>query len=471
MKTMKRIVCGMMALVAATALAEQTAVPAFTADFSRVTGPLKRLNGLNNTVPIANTSNPENDLTEEFRELEIPYTRFHDAEIENPGYGLVDVSRIFPLFHADENDPRNYCFETTDDYLKGCLATGSEIEFRLGETIEHDNKRYRVRIPADIEKWSTICLNIARHYRDGWANGYHWNIRRWAIWEEPDNYPQLLTGPDYATTTTAYLEMYEKTAKKLKAAFPDVVVCGPQTWGSGSPFIKVFLDRCQKNGVPLGALAWNNYARTPEDMFNASVELRRDLDARGLKETELAISEWHYGPPNWDWTKLRSAKYFHECPEDMTGADSAVYMLSCFARMQDSPVDRMYFYSARTGAWGLWGKYKNRFHTWYAMKAFALLAHGRDRIDVPSRPAEGVYAVGTRDAAGVGRLLVLVKDARIGAVSVDVRGAGAPTSVKVLDYARRLEEISGWTYANGRLTLPVRSAGSIGWLVTLAPKE
>jgi hypothetical protein len=39
--------------------------------------------------------------------------------------------------------------------------------------------------PRDHDHWADICINIIRHYNEGWANGFHLNLDYWHIWEEP----------------------------------------------------------------------------------------------------------------------------------------------------------------------------------------------------------------------------------------------------------------------------------------------
>ena len=87
----------------------------FTVDFSQAVGKIRPLNGLCNATPLYNSRT--RSINDKVLKLEIPYYRFHDASLENPGIELVDVCRIFPLFHADADDPRNYDFRATDDYL------------------------------------------------------------------------------------------------------------------------------------------------------------------------------------------------------------------------------------------------------------------------------------------------------------------------------------------------------------------
>ena len=145
--------------------------------------PIRPLNGLCNTLPLRGDVNEKrlNTMKAYYRALEIPETRFHDVVSENPGIDIIDISRVFPLFHLDENDPRNYNFEPTDNYLRRAREFGGRLEFRFGEKIEHQQVQYQVRPPADPEKWARICLNIARHYNSGWGNGFHWNIDRFSV--------------------------------------------------------------------------------------------------------------------------------------------------------------------------------------------------------------------------------------------------------------------------------------------------
>eukprot|EP00825_Cyclidium_porcatum_P040557 TRINITY_DN5154_c0_g1_i2.p4 TRINITY_DN5154_c0_g1~~TRINITY_DN5154_c0_g1_i2.p4 ORF type:complete len:167 (-),score=6.59 TRINITY_DN5154_c0_g1_i2:4-504(-) len=149
-----------------------------------VIGKIKKLNGGNLAPPISIVTCGY-DLQKEFSALNLALTRLHDAPLDNPGCRLVDVPCIFANFYADENDPRNYYFEQTDDYIKGCIEGGTNIYYRLGASIEHSKKKYFVNPPENYAKWINIASNIIRHYTEGWANGFHFPILCWEIWNEP----------------------------------------------------------------------------------------------------------------------------------------------------------------------------------------------------------------------------------------------------------------------------------------------
>ena len=74
---------------------------------------------------------------------------------------------------------------------------GIEPFFRLGATIEnfHFLRAYHIYPPKDFHKWARICAGIVRHYNEGWAGGYHFGIRYWEIWNEPDNTPDVEDNP------------------------------------------------------------------------------------------------------------------------------------------------------------------------------------------------------------------------------------------------------------------------------------
>ncbi|MBQ3638649.1 MAG: hypothetical protein II953_09835, partial [Clostridia bacterium] len=94
-----------------------------TADRTKASGKIKRLNCVNNG-PTAPGVRQSPSSFEAYKAAEIPYARNHDASFF-AGYGgehTVDVHRIFRDFSADENDPKSYIFEPTDWYLGTTLA-------------------------------------------------------------------------------------------------------------------------------------------------------------------------------------------------------------------------------------------------------------------------------------------------------------------------------------------------------------
>ena len=82
--------------------------------------------------------------------------------------------------------------------------------YRLGVTIENHAwiKNYHAKPPRDFAKWARICEHIVRHYNEGWADGFKWNIKYWEIWNEPDgNKPTAdgRPGPTWTGTNAQFL--------------------------------------------------------------------------------------------------------------------------------------------------------------------------------------------------------------------------------------------------------------------------
>lgn len=436
-----------------------------TVDFGIETGLIRPLNGVCNAAPISRSRRM--DFSESVSRLEIPHYRFHDAALENPGLSLVDVSRVFPLFHADADKPENYDFRPTDDYLRSVVESGAEVEFRLGESIEHGLKTYRVNAPSDYDKWAEICCHIIRHYNDGWARGFKWNIRRWSIWEEPDTNPQLLTGAPNPFKDI-YLDLYGTAARRIKKEFPDLKIGGPQ--GLGLRNMKLFVDHCAKNRIPLDFYGFTEYARNPEIYADLADTLRGYLDENGFKNAEIVVSEWHWGPVNWAGNRAgaRRERAARAWRDDMCGADSMAFTAATLIRMQDAPVDYMYYYAMKAGVYGLFDTSGIPTGSYYAMLAFARLAHGKTRVSVPISPRAGWYFLASKDKdTGRGHVLVAAVRSDGFLAPVFLRGGVKPISVKAIDPIHDLEEVEGWTWNSDEeaLFVPRLYGDSTVWLI------
>ena len=452
----------MLSVLATASVAVTSFADGITVDFAKERGRIRRLNGICNTARICNSMHAKSDELPHIRELEIPCSRYHDAALDNPGYALVDISRIFPLFHLDADDSRNYIFKPTDDYVLRTLETGSEVEFRLGESIEHSKNRYRVVAPTDMKKLADICLHIVRHYNAGWANGYRLNIRRWSVWEEPD-LSQILYCPDGKNLET-YCRMYEAIVRPIKAEFPDVLVGGPEDTGN-MKFRRAFVQYCSDRSVPLDFVMFDNYARDPEVLRDCIFETRKMMDEIGFKAARVGVAEWHYGPTGWDdlHNDPATAKATHA---DLNGIDSGVYTASVLARMQDSPADDLFFYVPSGRTWGFF-EFGRLNASGLAFKAFKMLAAKGEaaRVDAPSFPERGRYLLASKHEGRGWVMLCNFK--RSDDAFLALKGA-QPVTVRRLDREVLLEEVKawGWNAKSGVLSLkaPLNSTSAM-WLV------
>lgn len=360
-----------------------------TVDFNRASGKIRRLNGTNLSAPI-NNADACRTLSRDLKELGIPMTRFHDAPLDDPGMRLVDVSRVFPLFHADPQDPENYFFAQTDDYIASCLATGSKVSYRLGESIEHSEKKYFVNPPKDYDKWADICINIIRHYNEGWAKGFHHNLDYWRIWTEPDDGEmgrKLWTG-----SWDDFIRLYVTASRKIKQRFPDLKVGGPAMmdavgWRTGVSVARLdkFLVECQRQKAPLDFFSWNCYTDKPERVLKEPWVLRKALDAHGFKKTELHLSEWHYMPDSTWGERSGPPDANKRAVETMGGRDAAAFLCAVLSGWQDTPLDMAFYYTGTGLTWPGWGFYgahgiQDKNKCYFGMKAFTLMAQCENRI-------------------------------------------------------------------------------------------
>src|SRR5699024_9291765 len=100
-------------------------------------GKIKPLHGVNNG-PIGYGSLV--DVSHYYRRAAFPLVRLHDPNWPHPRE--IDIHTIFPDFSKDPNDPASYDFSKSDTYIKKILDTGAKILYRLGESIEHTEKKY-----------------------------------------------------------------------------------------------------------------------------------------------------------------------------------------------------------------------------------------------------------------------------------------------------------------------------------------
>ena len=148
---MKKTLFGLAAVAACTLFGAEPAATAFiTVHTGAALGPIKPMHAVNNGPSVQKPGNDQKvGNFEDYRAARIPFARTHDSiNCVSGGAHSVDVNAIFRDFDADENDPANYDFVFTDHYLDTIRRAGTEVYFRLGQTIEHGPKKYGA-LPAD----------------------------------------------------------------------------------------------------------------------------------------------------------------------------------------------------------------------------------------------------------------------------------------------------------------------------------
>jgi len=378
-----RRLLGFIALASSWAwVAAAEAADAIAVDFATPAGTVRAIHGVCNG-PVSWGENP--DLRPWFREAGFPTARLHDCHWPAPD--VVDVSTIFPLFHLDPDDPRNYTFAKTDAYLKGLVDCGTKIVYRLGESIEYGTA-YHNRPPADMDKFARICVNIVRHYNDGWADGFEHGIEYWEVWNEPEGSGM------WKGTQEEYFTLYEKVAQSIHAHDPKLKVGGPALTSSAfhdTGWGRPFLTRCRDRKLPLDFFSFHGYT---VDHVALVRQARRVLDEFGFERTETHLNEWRYAP-SWEGLFPKSPETFATVPEwfrQGTNGRGGAFASSLLMRLQDERLDMANFYTADTSVWSMFGTFGIRTPVYHAFRAFNELA--KRPIRVACTVAESVAATG-----------------------------------------------------------------------------
>lgn len=315
-------------------------------NFDKYVGKIKPMHAVNNG-PVRSGAEQKRGNFEKYRDARIPYARTHDASFF-AGYGgehTVDVHAIFPDFNANPYDPDSYDFELTDDYLQSIIDAGTEVFYRLGSKIEHTRKKYGTIVPADFHKWSVICEHIIRHYNEGWANGFHHNIKYWEIWNEPDGIALDGDKPNWSGTPEQFYELYVTAATHLKKCFPELKIGGPAiTSAREDKWVIDFFEALTADGkrVPLDFFSWHGYSTDPYRLERASKIIREILDRYGYNDTEGIYNEYNY-VENW------TDKYISSIL-NIIGMRGAAYQSAVMAVGQKNSVDMCMYYDARPSA-------------------------------------------------------------------------------------------------------------------------
>lgn len=345
-----------MALYAAASPAAGGQLRTIDVDASTVTGQIRSLQGLNGgpRPPFPGMT----DLTAQYSAIGVDYVRTHDY------FGPCDMNEIFPDWEADPTLESSYDFASTDQELAAIRAAGADVLFRLGYSIGDPTAPVTYIAPADRAKWAEIARHIVMHYNDGWANGFHYDIHYWEVWNEPD-IPIFWTG-----TPEEYFQLYQTTAQALKTYDPSLQVGGPALCCNWQ-FLAGFLAYAQGNSVPVDFISWHTYTPNPYDPYVQAAAAQNLRQLFRFPDAELVLDEWNYYPgavdENWN-------------------AKGAAYTGSFLAYMQDTPIVVSGRYRGNGGGTGGTGMGLFYDDGTYKKPAYTYLAH-RWLLDTPLRLA------------------------------------------------------------------------------------
>lgn len=344
-------------------------------------------------------------------EANMHYSRLHDVGGPFGRNMFVDIPNIFRDFDADAEDEANYDFAFTDIIIKGLIEAKVEPIFRLGVTIENyaEIKSYRIDPPKDYDKWVKICEHIIRHYNEGWANGYRYDITYWEIWNEPDNEPYPDKNPMWTGSMDDFFKLYDAAASHLKKCFGDKIKVGgygscglwalfhdpskydldivvdiepsrPEQDEYCMKFFHSFFEHIQESGAPLDFFSWHSYS--PVELVECMAKYIADKIAEyGYGDAEIMLNEWN---TNFAYGKLGSSE---AC------ANAAAVMCA----LQNAKVDILCYYDARMQAslyGGLFNAYTEKpFCTYYSFAAFGEMLKLGNQVECIYKKEPGIYAI------------------------------------------------------------------------------
>lgn len=368
------------------------------------------------------------------KDANIPFSRLHDVGGAFGSNRYVDIPNIFRDFNADENDPESYDFAFTDELIKALVEYGIAPYFRLGVTIENQChiKAYRIHPPKDYGKWARICEHIVRHYNEGWADGFNFNIQYWEIWNEPENSDNPKRNQMWTGTAEQYYELYDVTAKHLKKCFGDKIKVGgyaasgfygifnaPEKYGllvqkreggrynSSKEEYRVnfflgFLDYIKAHNSPIDFFSWHTYG-TVDIVTVESDFINITLKKYGYDHIENHLNEWNLS---------------HNRSLNIGTSFASANAMAMMLALQHKGTDMLMYYDAKYLSASAYGGFydvatREPSCVYYAFKAFGeLYALGNE---VESKCAkDGIYSVAARSGDKKAIILSNTKeDARI----------------------------------------------------------
>jgi xylan 1,4-beta-xylosidase len=329
---------------------------------------------------------------------------------ESYRHDLRDVKQItgfeYVRFHAifhdetgiyDEDAQGNpiYNFSYVDQIYDGLLASGMrpfvEISFMPKKLAARDALhafwyKQNVSPPKDYAKWDALITRFTQHLLDryGIAEVSQWYFE---VWNEPNI--DFWAGDPKQTT---YWELYDHTARAVKAVSPRLRVGGPAT--AQAAWADAFIKHCADQNVPVDFVSAHVYGNDKaEDVFGTSENIpRNQMVCRAVKKVHDQIQTSAKPQLPLIWSEF-NASYKNE-PE----VTDSVYMgpwLADTIRQCDGMVEMMSYWTF-SDVFEEQGVVKQPFYGGYgllaedgipkpAFAAFELLHHlGDERLAIDS---------------------------------------------------------------------------------------
>ncbi len=274
------------------------------------------------------------DLREVKKVTDFRYVRFHAILHDEVG-----------VYDEDEQGRPIYNFSYVDQIYDGLLQNGVrpfvEISFMPKKLAARQDVHafwYKqiVAPPKDYGKWDALMRAFAEHLvgRYGIDEVAQWYFE---VWNEPNI--DFWTGEPKQTT---YLELYDHTARALKAVSPRLRVGGPAT--SSAHWVDDFIRHVAAENVPVDFISSHSYGDdTVEDLFGTHDSIPMDQRVcRSIRKVhdQIAGSARPLLPLMWTEWNVPSFDDLHARDTEYVGAALADDILQC-----DGLVNMMSFWT------------------------------------------------------------------------------------------------------------------------------
>jgi xylan 1,4-beta-xylosidase len=280
---------------------------------------------------LALRDNYRQDLKEVHDQAGLRYVRFHAILHDEVG-----------VYDEDEKGNPVYNFTYVDQIYDGLLERGVrpfvEISFMprklaAKEAIHPFWYKQSVSPPKDYGKWDALMHAFAEHLVDRYGIE---EVSQWyfEVWNEP-NIDFWAGDPKQAT----YFELYDHTARALKAVNARISVGGPAT--AAAHWVPEFLSHAKEQQVPVDFVSTHGYADdSVEGMFGthedipmhdrvcrAIKKVHGEIEASAFPALPLMWTEWNV--PSYDNLNARDNWYVGPAlARDISQCDGLVNMMS-----------------------------------------------------------------------------------------------------------------------------------------------
>jgi xylan 1,4-beta-xylosidase len=264
------------------------------------------------------------DLTEVKKITDFQYIRFHAILHDEVGvYDETETGK--PIYNF------TYVGQIYDGLLDHHVRPIVEISFMPRKLASRPQDlhpfwyKQNVSPPKDYAKWDDLIRNFAKFLVDRYGID---EVSQWyfEVWNEPNI--DFWSGEPKQKT---YFDLYDHTARALKAVNPRLRVGGPAT--SSAHWVDDFIAHASKNDVPVDFISSHGYVDdTVEDLFGTKEDIpierricraidkvRNQIAASAEPKLPLFWTEWnvsgygerHAGDTSYNATQ--SSQIIHDC--------------------------------------------------------------------------------------------------------------------------------------------------------------